>query len=95
VNNYRPLKYDQNNKGKGKYIQEGPTRNHDNLCFRCGKNGHWAKTCKTPEHLCKRYKASGEGKEKEVNFNEIEPKNDTTYLEAADFIEEGNKINMD
>ncbi|KAK2372658.1 hypothetical protein QL285_073772 [Trifolium repens] len=95
VNNYRPLKYDQNNKGKGKYIQEGPSRNHDNLCFRCGKNGHWAKTCKTPEHLCKRYKASGEGKGKEVNFNEIEPKNDTTYLEAADFIEEGNEINMD
>ncbi|KAK2389607.1 hypothetical protein QL285_063285 [Trifolium repens] len=81
VNNYRPLKYDQNNKnhqGKGKYIQEGPSRNHDNLCFRCGKNGHWAKTCKTPEHLCKRYRASVEGKEKEVNFNEIEPKNDTT-----------------
>jgi hypothetical protein len=47
----------------------------------------------TPEHPCKRYKASVEGKE--VNFNEIEPKNDTTYLEAVDFIEEGNEINMD
>ncbi|MCI61922.1 UDP-glucose flavonoid 3-O-glucosyltransferase 3-like, partial [Trifolium medium] len=73
----------------------GPSRNHDDVCFRFGKNGHWANTCKTPEHLCKRYKAFVEGKEKEVNVNEIEPKNDTTYLEAADFIEGKNEINMD
>jgi len=43
--------------------------------------------------MCKRYKASVEGKEKEVNFNEIEPKDNTTCLEAADFI--GGEINMD
>jgi hypothetical protein len=30
-----------------------------------------------------------------VNFNEIESKNDTSYLEAADFIEGENEINMD
>ena len=43
--------------------------------------------------MCKRYKASVEGKEKEVNFNEIEPKDNTTCLEVADFI--GGEINMD
>jgi hypothetical protein len=94
--NYRPLKYDQTNKnhqGKGKNIQEGPSRNHDDRCYRCGKKGHWSKACRTPEYLCKRYKESVDGKEKEVNFNEIEPKNDTTCLEAADFI--GEDINMD
>ncbi|CAJ2641347.1 unnamed protein product [Trifolium pratense] len=97
VNNYRPPKYDQNNKnhqGKGKYIQEGPSRNRDDICFRCGKNGHWSKTCRTPEHLCKKYRASVEEKGKEVNFNEVEPNNDTTYLEAADFVEEENEMNM-
>lgn len=40
-----------------------------------------------PKYLYKRNKASIEGKINEVNFNEIEPKNDTTYLEVADFIE--------
>jgi hypothetical protein len=29
-----------------------------------------------------------------VNFNEIEPNNDTAYLEAADFIEGENEMNM-
>ncbi|KAK2390680.1 hypothetical protein QL285_064199 [Trifolium repens] len=95
VNNYRPPIYEQNNKnhqGKGKYIQEGPSRNRDNFCFRCGKKGHWSKTCRTPEHLCKRYMVSVE--ENGVNFNEIEPNNDTAYLEAADFIEGENEMNM-
>lgn len=71
----------------GIYIQEGPSRNRDDFCYRCKKKGHWSKTCRTPEHLCKRHKTSIEGKEKEVNFNEIEPKNDTTYLKAINFVE--------
>jgi len=37
--------------------------------------------------MCKIYKTSIKGKEKEVNFNEIEPDNNTTYLKAADFVE--------
>ena len=100
VNNYRPPRYEQaikNHRGKGKPIQEGPSRNRGDFCYRCGKKGHWSRTCRTPEYLCKRYKASVEekGKENEVNFNEIEPENDTTYLEAADFVEGTNEMNMD
>lgn len=34
-----------------------------------------------PEHLCKRHMAPIERKEKEVNFNEIESKNNTICFE--------------
>ncbi|XP_058753390.1 uncharacterized protein LOC131626587 [Vicia villosa] len=90
INNYRSPRYDQNNwnhQGKGKYIQEGPSRNYEDVCFRCGKKGHWSKVCRTPDHLCKRQMASVEEKGKEVNFNEIEPSNDNTCFETADFVE--------
>ncbi|XP_058773116.1 uncharacterized protein LOC131647219 [Vicia villosa] len=89
MNNYRSPIYDQNNwnrKGKGKYIQEGPSRNYEDICYRCGKKGRWSKMCRTPEHLCKRPMAYAEEKRKEVNFNEIEPRNNNTYFETADFV---------
>lgn len=40
VNNFMFLKYDQthrNRQDKGNYIQEGPSRNHDDFCYRCEK----------------------------------------------------------
>jgi len=43
VNNYKSPKYDETNKnrqGKGKEIQEGPLRNHDDFCYRCGNKDH-------------------------------------------------------
>ncbi|XP_058774834.1 uncharacterized protein LOC131649108 [Vicia villosa] len=89
MNSYRSPIYDQNNwnhKGKGKYIQEGPSRNYEDICYKCGKKGYWSKVCRTPEHLCKRQMAYVEEKGKEVNFNEIERKNDNTYFETADFV---------
>lgn len=70
-------------------------KNDVDLCYRCGKKGHWSKTCRTPEYFCKKYKASIMGKGKEVNFNEVEHENDSTYLEAADFIEGENDMNLD
>lgn len=96
VNNFRPQRNDLGNKTRqGKYIQEEPSKNRDNSCYRCGKKGHWSKACRTPEYLCKRYKASQEEKGKEVNFNEIAPEDGSTYLEAADFVEGENEMNMD
>ncbi|XP_058782035.1 uncharacterized protein LOC131656307 [Vicia villosa] len=89
VNSYTSPRYDQNNwnrKEKGKYIQEGPSRNYEGICYRCGKTGHWSKVCRTPEHLCKRQMAYVEEKGKEVNYNEIEPINDNTYFETTDFV---------
>ena len=42
--------------------------------------------CRTTEHLCKIYKASLKGKEKEVNFTEHDdPMNDSTHLDTSDF----------
>lgn len=44
--------------------------------------------CRTPKHLCKTNKTHVKGKRKEITFNEIEPENDTTYLEVFDFVKE-------
>ncbi|KAL3649032.1 hypothetical protein CASFOL_005435 [Castilleja foliolosa] len=89
TNYYGPTRNYPQRQDKGKKIQDGSWKHNDNLCYRCGKKGHWSKTCRTPEYLCKRYKASveekGKEKEKEVNFNKHEPEDDSVYLEAADF----------
>jgi len=40
----------KNRQGKGKYIQEDPLRNRDDLCYKCKKKGHWYKVCRTLIH---------------------------------------------
>ena len=41
------------------------------------------------EHLCKLYKTSLKGKEKEVNFTEHDdPMDDSTHLDASDFTDD-------
>lgn len=73
---------------KGKYIQDGLSRNRDDFCCRCINKCHWSKTCRTVKHQCKIHKEYVEGKEKEVNFNKIEPKNNTTNFKVFDFVKE-------
>ncbi|XP_076953573.1 uncharacterized protein LOC143627685 [Bidens hawaiensis] len=61
ANNYHA---NQQNKFKN---NAGTSQNDGGSCFRCGSTNHWAKTCRTPSHLCELYQASLRGKEKEVN----------------------------
>ncbi|CAM8982422.1 unnamed protein product [Rhodiola kirilowii] len=61
------------------------SKSPETTCFRCGCKGHWFKTCRTPEHLCKLYQESVKGKGKEVNFIDQAPMNEFTRLEESDF----------
>ncbi|KAL9674169.1 hypothetical protein QQ045_030439 [Rhodiola kirilowii] len=65
----------------------GPSssKSPETTCFRCGCKGHWFKTCRTPEHLCKIHQESVKGKGKEVNIIDQAPKNEFTRLEESDF----------
>ncbi|XP_076933731.1 uncharacterized protein LOC143599726 [Bidens hawaiensis] len=81
ANNYHA---NQQNKFKN---DAGTSQNNGGSCFRCGSNNHWAKTCRTPSHLCELYQASLRGKEKEVNH--IDKIDDIDIeLNASDFINE-------
>ncbi|KAM1962899.1 hypothetical protein ACFX16_023138 [Malus domestica] len=65
-NNYkrgRGHKQDRwNGKGKNHGVQ------FHNQVPRCGGNGHWARTCRTPKHLVDMYQASFKEKGVEINF---------------------------
>ncbi|CAM8937451.1 unnamed protein product [Rhodiola kirilowii] len=65
----------------------GPSslKSPETTCFRCGCKGHWFKTYRTPEHLCKLYQESMKGKGKEVNFIDQTLMNEFTRLEESDF----------
>ncbi|KAM1803804.1 hypothetical protein ACFX12_029743 [Malus domestica] len=55
------------NRQKGKAHMNTP-RNPEGVCHRCGGNGHWARTCRTPKHLVDLYRASFKEKGVEINF---------------------------
>ncbi|CAM8897583.1 unnamed protein product [Rhodiola kirilowii] len=57
----------------------------ETTCFRCGSKGHWFKTSRTPEHLCKLYQESVKGKGKEVNYIDQTHMNEFTRLGESDF----------
>ncbi|CAN6696923.1 unnamed protein product [Malus baccata var. baccata] len=42
--------------------------NSEGVCHRCGGNGHWAHTCRTPIHLVDLYQASLKENSVETNF---------------------------
>ncbi|XP_028945694.1 uncharacterized protein [Malus domestica] len=80
--------------------------NPEGVCHRCGGNGHWARTCRTPKHLVDMYQASLKEKGVKTNFHDqaqpIERPNpvtnlsgqlNTTHMDASDFIiEKGNEV---
>ena len=45
-------------------------KNKPDVCFRCGMNGHWSRTCRTPRHLVDLFQESQKNKvmEEETNF---------------------------
>jgi hypothetical protein len=73
---------------KGKGLLNKPPKAHNELCFRCGMEGHWSRTCRTAKHLVDLYQASkGKGKEIETNFaGHSDPKDymgvDITHLDV-------------
>ena len=47
---------------------------------------YWSQVCRTPEHLCKYYKAYLKVKEKKMNFTEYHSlMNDCIHLDTSDF----------
>ncbi|KAK8305966.1 hypothetical protein V6Z12_D03G097600 [Gossypium hirsutum] len=55
----------------------------ENLCYRCGMRGHWARTCRTPEHLVKLYQTSIKGKKNNIETN-FKSKNDEIEAKKED-----------
>ncbi|XP_070676238.1 uncharacterized protein [Malus domestica] len=86
---------------RGKAHMNNAPRNSEGACHRCGGNGHWARTCRTPKHLVDMYQASFKEKGVETNFiDQAKPMDipdqvcdlsgqlNTTHLDVSDFIME-------
>ncbi|CAN6547698.1 unnamed protein product [Malus baccata var. baccata] len=94
------------NRHKGKAHMNNAPRNSKGACHRCGGNGHWAHTFRTPKHLVDLYQASLKEKGVETNFlDQAKPMDipdqvydlsgqlNTTHLDVSDFImEKGNEV---
>ncbi|XP_068316253.1 uncharacterized protein [Pyrus communis] len=94
------------NHHKGKAHMNNAPRNSEGACYRCGGNGHWARTCCTPKHLVDMYQASLKEKDVETNFlDQARPMDipdpvfdlsgqlNTTHLDVPNFIvEKGNEV---
>lgn len=70
--NFRPYnssghqKWQPETQSKRKISRGGKT---ENICHRCGMEGHWARTCRIPKHLVDLYQSSKRSKEKMVETN--------------------------
>ncbi|KAM0993136.1 hypothetical protein ACFX2A_008963 [Malus domestica] len=94
------------NRHKGKAHMNNAPRNSEGAYHRCGGNGHWSRTCRTPKHLVDLYQASLKEKGVETNFlDQAKPMDipnqvcdlsgqlNTTHLDVSDFImERGNEV---
>ncbi|XP_028801898.1 uncharacterized protein LOC114757071 [Neltuma alba] len=71
-------KNDENRKRK----TSGSNNHSEDSCYRCGGNGHWSRTCRTPKHLVDLYqeslknKSKGNGKMPRVETNFVDEEGD-------------------
>ncbi|PIN12610.1 hypothetical protein CDL12_14783 [Handroanthus impetiginosus] len=70
-------------KEKDKGGQSNPSRDKENICYRCGMKGHWSRTCRTPKYLVKLYQDFIKGKNAETNFTHHN--NNSNYDVEANF----------
>ncbi|XP_012854500.1 PREDICTED: uncharacterized protein LOC105974002 [Erythranthe guttata] len=70
----------QAKRDKGKMPAE---RIPENMCIRCGMTGHWAKVCRTAQHLVNLYQDSKRDKGKNVQANVTEAEMPLAVLEAS------------
>ncbi|XP_068309737.1 uncharacterized protein [Pyrus communis] len=56
------------NRHKGKARMNNAPRNSDRACHRCGGDGHWARTCRTPKHLVDLYQVALKENGVKTNF---------------------------
>lgn len=68
------------NAESSKRPQKKPQKGKNTICYKCGLNGHWSRTCRTNKHFVDLYQASIKGKEKVVETNmaniDLVPNND-------------------
>jgi hypothetical protein len=87
----------QYNKTKENNVVKNEKGKHpEDVCYRCGMENHWSRTCRTPKHLVELYQASlkKKGKNVEINLTENEPENEChidTHLDVSDFFQNADK----
>ncbi|PIN11024.1 hypothetical protein CDL12_16378 [Handroanthus impetiginosus] len=82
-NSYHQKWINNDKKEKDKGGQSNPSRDKENICYRCGMKGHYSRTCHTPKHLVKLYQDSIKGKNTETNFTHHN--NNSNYDVEANF----------
>ncbi|XP_027067762.1 uncharacterized protein [Coffea arabica] len=81
--------------------KNGEKKVYEEKCYRCGMEGHWSRTYRTTEHLVDLYQVSLKKKDKGVETNFIDQKNnyddgddvDMTHLDVADFFQHPEDVN--